>query len=83
MLSLAMWASAQPAGEPWIDLQVNEINRLPVHTSFIANDADAASMSRCLSLDGDWTFNWVANLDERQQLGHNACARHVGAERLW
>ncbi len=65
LLSLAMWTSAQPAGEPWMDLQVNEINRLPVHTSFIANDVDAAPMNRCLSLDGDWKFHWVANLDER------------------
>ena len=65
LLSLAMWASAQPAGEPWMDLQVNEINRLPVHTSFIANDVDATPMNRCLSLDGDWKFHWVANLDER------------------
>ena len=47
-----------------MDLQVNEINRLPVHTSFIAQDEDL-TMSRYLSLDGDWKFHWVANLDER------------------
>ena len=60
-----MAAGAQPAGEPWMDLQVNEINRLPVHTSFFAHDEHAGPMSRCLSLDGDWKFNWVAHLDER------------------
>ena len=60
-----MAAIAQPAGEPWMDLQVNEINRLPVHTSFFAHDEFAGPMSRCLSLDGDWKFNWVAHLDER------------------
>ena len=59
-----MAAGAQPAGEPWMDLQVNEINRLPVHTSFFAQDEDL-TMSRYLSLDGDWKFHWVANLNER------------------
>ena len=71
-LLLAAWANAQPAGEPWMDLQVNEINRLPVHTSFFAfnieDDAlfrQLAQSGRYLSLDGDWKFNWVANLNER------------------
>ena len=62
---MAMGAVAQPTGEPWMDLQVNEINRLPVHTSFIAHDVNAVTMSRYLSLDGNWKFHWVANLDER------------------
>ena len=64
-LLIVIMANAQPAGEPWMDLQVNEINRLPVHTSFIAHDEYAGAMSCHLSLDGDWKFNWVANLDER------------------
>ena len=64
-LAIAMSAGAQPAGEPWMDLQVNEINRLPVHTSFMAQDVNSTSTSRYLSLDGNWKFHWVANLDER------------------
>ena len=64
-LSLALGASAQPAGEPWMDLQVNEINRLPAHTSFTATDIVPTQSSRYLSLDGDWKFHWVANLNER------------------
>ena len=64
-LIIALGAGAQPVGEPWMDLQVNEINRLPVHTSFIAQDVNSATMSRYLSLDGDWKFHWVANLNER------------------
>ena len=60
-----MWANAQPAGEPWMDLQVNEINRLPVHTSFTAHDIVPTQSSRYLSLDGYWKFHWVANLDQR------------------
>ncbi len=62
---MAMTVTAQPAGEPWMDLQVNEINRLPVHTSFTAYDIVPTQSSRYLSLDGDWKFNWVANLNER------------------
>ena len=64
-LLVSMWANAQPAGEPWMDLQVNEINRLPVHTSFIAHDIVPTQSSRYLSLDGNWKFHWVANLDQR------------------
>ncbi len=48
-----------------MDLQVNEINRLPVHTSFTAYDIVPTQSSRYLSLDGDWKFHWVENLDQR------------------
>ena len=71
-LLIAICSTAQPAGNEWMDLQVNEINRLPVHTSFFAFDDEAEAMrnnpeqsSRYMSLDGEWRFNWVANLDER------------------
>ncbi len=65
MLLLALIAAAQPAGDEWMNLQVNEINRLPVHTSFTAYDINPTASSRFVSLDGDWKFHWVANLDER------------------
>ena len=64
-LLLALGAAAQPIGEPWMDLQVNEINRLPVHASFFVYDIEPTSSSRYLSLDGEWKFHWVANLDQR------------------
>ena len=64
-LSMAIVVAAQPAGDEWMNLQVNEINRLPVHTSFRAYDISPTEMSRYLSLDGDWKFHWVANIDER------------------
>ena len=64
-LMMTLGLAAQPAGDEWMNLQVNEINRLPVHTAFIAHDVNSATMGRCLSLDGDWKFHWVANLDER------------------
>ena len=69
---MAMGAVAQPAGDAWQNLQVNEINRLPVHTSFFAFNTEGEALqnqptqsSRYVSLDGDWKFHWVANLDER------------------
>ena len=64
-LLLALCANSQPVGEPWMNLQVNEINRLPVHTSFTAYEIGSTQASRYLSLDGDWKFHWVANLDQR------------------
>ena len=64
-LMMTLGLAAQPAGDEWMNLQVNEINRLPVHTSFLAYDAAPNESSRYLSLDGDWKFHWVANLDER------------------
>ena len=69
---MALGATAQPAGDEWMNLQVNEINRLPVHTSFFAFDTEGdalkngpAQSARYLSLDGNWRFNWVENLDQR------------------
>ena len=71
-LLLALDLSAQPAGDEWMNLQVNEINRLPVHASFFAFDTESdalkgqpAQSGRFLSLDGNWKFHWVANLNER------------------
>ena len=71
-LSIVMGMSAQPAGDEWMNLQVNEINRLPVHTAFFAFDSEGEALKnqpeqsgRYLSLDGDWKFHWVANLDQR------------------
>ena len=71
-LMITMGVNAQPAGDEWMNLQVNEINRLPVHTSFFAFDSEGEALKnqpeqsgRYLSLDGDWKFHWVANLDQR------------------
>ena len=60
----------------WHDLQVNEVNRLPMHTDFFPFDAKetallcgdwtAKTKSRnYLSLDGTWKFRWVENADQR------------------
>ena len=70
-LMIGMGVSAQPAGNEWMNLEVNEINRLPVHTSFFAFDTEREALQsnpeqsgRYLSLNGDWKFHWVANLNE-------------------
>ena len=66
----------QPTFTEWHDLQVNEINRLPLHTMHFAYDPndfpgtgaeylDKKKSMNYLSLEGTWKFNWVANADER------------------
>ena len=78
-MTLTTWA--QPKAAPlsptyteWHDLQVNEINRLKVHTDFFAyapseltdlSHLDKTKSRNFLSLDGEWKFNWVANADQR------------------
>ena len=71
-LGVVMGVRAQPAGDEWMNLQVNEINRLPVHASFFAFDTEGEALKnqpalsgRYLSLEGDWKFQWVANLNKR------------------
>ena len=75
---------AQPKADPdtmrvptfteWHDLQVNEVNRLPLHTSFFAYEnertalkGDPKASANYLSLHGDWKFQWVENADQRPQ----------------
>ena len=69
-------AIQQPTFTEWHDLQVNEINRLPLHTMHFAYDPndfpgtgaeylDKKKSMNYLSLEGTWKFNRVANADER------------------
>lgn len=71
-----------PTFTEWHDLQVNEVNRFPMHSHFFAYEsADKAlngnmKMSdNYLSLEGQWKFNWVENADQRPtdfyQMGFN------------
>lgn len=54
---------------PWIDPQVNEINRLPMRSAFFpfVNDEcnGKAKLSNYISLNGTWKFNWVRDRDMR------------------
>ena len=60
----------------WHDLQVNELNKLPVHTDFFSfnpnenallfGDWSAKTKSQnFISLDGIWKFRWVKDADKR------------------
>ena len=64
-LSGVLAAGAQ-TGREWQDPAVNEINRLPMRSSFAAGER--------LSLDGVWKFHCG--------VGQHARAGDVGAERL-
>ena len=65
-------SSNQPTFTEWHDMQVNDINRLPLHTSFFAYESKAAAKQgnrrasdNYLSLEGNWKFNYVENADQR------------------
>ncbi|HVX27013.1 MAG TPA: glycoside hydrolase family 2 TIM barrel-domain containing protein [Parafilimonas sp.] len=56
----------------WLDPNINEINRLPMHTNFFTyeNESEALngvmeSSGNYMSLNGYWKFNWVKNADMR------------------
>ena len=67
----------------WQDPNVNEINRVPMHSTYkVFDSADKAEGCYCdksnpytLSLNGTWKFNWVENADQRPTdffgLGYN------------
>ena len=67
-------AEPAPTYTEWHDLQVNDINRFPLHTSFFTfasgevsakGEGDKTQSKNFLSLDGTWKFNWVENADQR------------------
>lgn len=69
--AVACLADNKPTMTEWHDMDVNDINRLPLHAMFVAYD-DAMSAwkgdrnnGRYVSLNGDWKFNWVADADKR------------------
>ena len=73
-----MQADISPAQKPeatfteWHDLQVNDVNRFPMHTHFLAFEDEALAMkgdiaksTRFVSLHGTWKFHWAENADQR------------------
>ena len=65
-------ADVTPTFTEWQDLQVNAVNRFPLHTQFFAyENRDLAlkgaktESSNFLSLDGKWKFKFVENADQR------------------
>ena len=70
--AFATSVAANPTFTEWHDLQVNEVNRFPLHSNFFAyeseNDAiqgNYKSSGNYLGLDGSWKFKWVAAADQR------------------
>lgn len=57
--------------KPWEDAKVNEINRLPMHTTF---QTDSPKQS----LNGLWKFQWFENMGEQEQ-GFYALAKDDSA----
>ena len=58
--------------EEWQDCFVNEVNRLPIHASYfpyeshdLAAKREMQDSERFLSLNGQWSFNWVCDADQR------------------
>ena len=55
----------------WLDPEVNEVNRLPMHTSYFAYESadklgqGKVSSDNYRSLEGTWKFNWVKDADMR------------------
>ncbi|MBP5560540.1 MAG: beta-galactosidase, partial [Muribaculaceae bacterium] len=69
---LATASATVPSFNEWQDMQVNEINRYPMHTSFFAYEneslalrGDREASHRFLSLDGQWRFLWKPDADQR------------------
>lgn len=58
VLSCAATAAGQTFRE-WRDPAINQINRLPMHSTFEVDDR--------LRLDGVWRFDWVRNAGERPE----------------
>jgi len=63
--------SAQSFSE-WQDPQVNQVNRMEMHSHFFAYESEKAASVACpehsanyLTLNGKWKFNWVKDSDQR------------------
>lgn len=61
-----------PTFTEWHDLQVNEVNRLKLHTNYFAYENEALALAgqmdksaNFISLHGAWKFNWVKDADKR------------------
>ena len=72
LLAQGVRADNVPTFTEWHDMQVNDINRFPVHTSFFAYGnpqealtAEMKASDNFLSLHGQWNFLGVENADQR------------------
>ena len=58
LLLVAATGRAQTFTE-WQDQHINSINRLPMHSTFLADEAQV------IPLNGEWHFNWVRSANQR------------------
>jgi len=72
VLQPAAAQTQQPTFTEWHDLEVNEINRFPLHTDFFAYEdekkamaGDKAASQNFMSIEGLWKFKWTENADQR------------------
>ncbi|MBN1953403.1 MAG: DUF4981 domain-containing protein [Bacteroidales bacterium] len=73
VIVISFWCTLLQAQiNEWQDPRVNEVNRLPMHTSYFAYEeedlairGDFLSSQNYLPLNGIWKFHWVKNADLR------------------
>ena len=70
LLSIAVSTFISSAQPEWLDPQVNQINRAPMHTSYFAFPAEDGEQvmenaANYLTLNGMWKFNWVRHAWQR------------------
>lgn len=70
--STAALVMAQEPAPEWENPEVNQIDRLPMRTTFFAYESaeaaardDREASARFLSLNGEWAFKWAKNPAER------------------
>ena len=70
-LALTSFAAFGQQNE-WLDPNVNEINRAPMHTNYFAYESeedalkgDRENSDNFMTLNGTWKFNWVEHADQR------------------
>jgi len=64
--------SASAQNKEWFDPELNQVNRLPMHTHYFAYSSveEAAAgikeySENFMTLNGNWKFNWVKDADRR------------------
>lgn len=72
LLALCFTSAVAQTFTEWQDQNVNEVNRLPMHTAYFPYPSQADALANnpenapnFLSLNGNWKFNFVENADQR------------------
>jgi beta-galactosidase len=62
--------------DEWMDPNVNAVNRLPMHSTFLPDEAEI------IPLSGEWSFRWVRGADQRPADFWNPKYPEVGWSRM-